>query len=126
MEWMLGNLEEARKVFSTAAAMGGSKGLSSPSFCELCLLWAQLEVEDWTRVRGGRLHDVTTSTAVSVLTKLADGNSPFSPVSFQSTSPVSILKARKAYEQALSAGLSALDVDPNNPQARKKGLTFKA
>ncbi|XP_028995868.1 nuclear exosome regulator NRDE2 [Betta splendens] len=121
MEWMLGNLDEARKVFSTATAMGGTEGLSSPSFCELCLLWAQLEVEDCTTVRGGRLKDVTASPAVSVLTKLADGNSSFTPASPQSISPVSILKARKAYEQALSAGLSVLDENPNSPPSGKKG-----
>ncbi|XP_070776652.1 nuclear exosome regulator NRDE2 [Enoplosus armatus] len=114
LEWMLGNLEEARKVFSTATAIGGTKGLRSPTLCELCLLWAQLEVEDKASVRGGGLTDVTTSPAVCILTRLAEGTSSSS----QSLSPVSILKARKLYEQALTADLSALDQDP---QANRKG-----
>ncbi|XP_023150758.2 nuclear exosome regulator NRDE2 isoform X1 [Amphiprion ocellaris] len=105
LEWMLDNRDEARKVFSTATAMGGTKGLSSPALCELCLLWSQLEVEDEARERGGKLSDVTASPAVSVLTRLAEGTSSSS----QALSPVSILKARRSYEQALAASLSALD-----------------
>uniref|UniRef100_A0A8P4KAS2 NRDE-2, necessary for RNA interference, domain containing n=1 Tax=Dicentrarchus labrax TaxID=13489 RepID=A0A8P4KAS2_DICLA len=97
LEWMLGNLDEARKVFSTATAMGGTKGPRSPHLCELCLLWAQLEVEDGEIVRGGGLTDVTMSPSVSVLTRLAEGTSSSS----QPLSPVSILKARRLYEQAL-------------------------
>lgn len=119
LEWMLGNLDEARKVFSTATAIGGTKGLSSPTLCELCLLWAQLETEDRASVREGGLSDVTASPAVCVLTRLAEGTSSSS--SSQSLSPVSILKARKSYEQALTASLSALDQDLHNPQANKKG-----
>ncbi|XP_062296230.1 nuclear exosome regulator NRDE2 [Scomber scombrus] len=119
LEWMLGNLDEARKVFSTATAIGGTKGLSSPTLCELCLLWAQLETEDGASVRGGGLSDVTASPAVCVLTRLAEGTSSSS--SSQSLTPVSILKARKSYEQALTASLSALDQDLHNPQANKKG-----
>ncbi|MEQ2185413.1 hypothetical protein GOODEAATRI_017919, partial [Goodea atripinnis] len=53
LEWMLSNLDEARKVFSTATAMGGTKGLSSPALCELCLLWSQLEVENTAKELGG-------------------------------------------------------------------------
>ncbi|XP_045919322.1 nuclear exosome regulator NRDE2 [Micropterus dolomieu] len=117
LEWMLGNLDEAHKVFSTATAIGGTKGLRSPSLCELCLLWAQLEVEDGASVRGGGLTDVTMSPAVCVLTRLAEGASSSS----QSLSPVSILKARKSYEQALTASLTALDQNPHNPQANRKG-----
>ncbi|XP_054470331.1 nuclear exosome regulator NRDE2, partial [Anoplopoma fimbria] len=117
LEWMLGNLEEARKVFSTATAMGGTEGLKSSALCELCLLWAQLEVEDGSNVRGGGLADVTVCPAVCVLTRLAEGTSSSS----QSLSPVSILKARKSYEQALTASLAALDQTPNNPQANRKG-----
>uniref|UniRef100_A0A8D0D0N6 NRDE-2, necessary for RNA interference, domain containing n=1 Tax=Sander lucioperca TaxID=283035 RepID=A0A8D0D0N6_SANLU len=98
LEWMLGNLDEARKVFSTATAIGGTKGLKSSTLCELCLLWAQLEVEDGSSVQGGGLTDVTVSPAVCVLTRLAEGTSSSS----QPLSPVSILKARKSYEQALT------------------------
>lgn len=125
MEWILGNLDEARKVFSTTTAMGGTEGLSSPSFCELCLLWAQLEVEVGASVQAGGLTDVTASPAVSVLAKLAEENSSFCSSSSQSLSPVSILKARRAYEQALTDGLSALDRDSNKSQTTKKGLVFQ-
>lgn len=103
LEWLLGNLDEARKVFSTA--MAGSGTLKSPALCELCLLWAQLEVEQQQSVRGGAPAAVTASPALAVLTRLAEGTSP---TSSQSVSPVSILKARRSYEQAMSARLSAL------------------
>uniref|UniRef100_A0A3Q3S983 NRDE-2, necessary for RNA interference, domain containing n=1 Tax=Mastacembelus armatus TaxID=205130 RepID=A0A3Q3S983_9TELE len=121
LEWMLGNVDEARKVFSTATAMGGTKGLSSPSLCDLCLLWAQLEVENGVAVRGADLTDVTASPAVTVLTKLAEGTSTFSSSS-DPLSPVSVLKARRSYEQILTASLAALDKDPNNSQTNIKGL----
>ncbi|XP_035529629.1 nuclear exosome regulator NRDE2 [Morone saxatilis] len=121
LEWMLGNLDEARKVFSTATAMGGTKGPRSPHLCELCLLWAQLEVEGGATVRGGGLTDVTVSPAVCVLTRLAEETSSSSSSSSQPLSPVSILKARRLYEQALMASLSALDQNPHNPQANRKG-----
>ncbi|XP_070834915.1 nuclear exosome regulator NRDE2 [Chaetodon trifascialis] len=121
LEWMLGNLDEARKVFSTATAIGGGKGLRSPTLCELCLLWAQLEVEDGSGVRGGALTDATVSPAVCVLARLAEGTSSSSSSSCQPLSPVSILKARRSYEQALTAGLSALDQHPHSPQACGKG-----
>ncbi|XP_076025305.1 nuclear exosome regulator NRDE2 isoform X2 [Genypterus blacodes] len=113
LEWLLGNLDEARKVFSTAAGMGGAKGLSNSALCELCLLWAQLEVEDGGGGGGGGLTDVTASPAVCVLTRLAEGaslSSSFSSSS-QPLSPVSILKARRSYEQALTSSLSLLDRD---------------
>ncbi len=121
LEWMLGNLDEARKVFSTATAIGGTKGLRSPALCELCLLWAQLEVEDRAGVQGGGLPDITVSPAVCVLTRLAEGTSSSSSSSSQCISPVSILKARRSYEQALTAGLSALDQNPKYPETNKKG-----
>ncbi|TWW72359.1 nuclear exosome regulator NRDE2 isoform X1 [Takifugu flavidus] len=111
LEWLIGNLEEARKVFSTAMALGGNKGLRNPALCDLCLLWAQLEVEEVARAPGAGLTDVTASPALHVLTQLAEAASPAS----QTLSPVSILKARKLYDQALTARLSALD------QTRKKG-----
>uniref|UniRef100_A0A3Q3RCK6 NRDE-2, necessary for RNA interference, domain containing n=1 Tax=Monopterus albus TaxID=43700 RepID=A0A3Q3RCK6_MONAL len=116
LEWMLGNIDEARKVFSTATAIGGTKALSSPSLCELCLLWAHLEIENEAGVRGRVPPDVTSSPAVSVLTRLAEGTSALCPSSSQPVSPVSILKARRSYEQALTASLSALNEDPNSPQ----------
>uniref|UniRef100_I3KTW5 NRDE-2, necessary for RNA interference, domain containing n=1 Tax=Oreochromis niloticus TaxID=8128 RepID=I3KTW5_ORENI len=117
LEWLLGNLDEARKVFSTATALGGPKGLGSLALCDLCLLWSQLELEDGAKERGGQPADVTASPAVSVLTRLAEGTSASSTSSSLST--VSILKARKSYEQALAASLSALD------QNRKEKLRLR-
>lgn len=125
LEWLLGNLDEARKVFSTATVMGGAKGLKSPSLCELYLLWAQLEVEDGAGVQAGGITAVTVSPAVCVLTRLAEGTCPSSSSSSQAPSPVSILKARKSYEQALTAGLSALDPNLHNPQACRKGSLYQ-
>uniref|UniRef100_A0A667ZTK2 NRDE-2, necessary for RNA interference, domain containing n=1 Tax=Myripristis murdjan TaxID=586833 RepID=A0A667ZTK2_9TELE len=119
LEWLLGNVDDARKVFSTAAGMGGAKGLSSPALCELCLLWAQLEVEDGGKERGGGGQtETTTSPAVCVLTRLAEGTSSSSS---HSLSPVSILKARKAYDHALTASLHALGQELHNSQANRKG-----
>uniref|UniRef100_A0A3P9HV10 NRDE-2, necessary for RNA interference, domain containing n=1 Tax=Oryzias latipes TaxID=8090 RepID=A0A3P9HV10_ORYLA len=118
LEWLLGNLVEARKVFSTASAMGGVKDLSGAALCELCLLWSQLELEEAAKEQS-RLTDVTTSPAVCVLTKLAEGTSASFPFS-QSLSPVSILKARKSYEQALAASLSNLEQSIKNSQPDTK------
>ncbi|KAM4626041.1 nuclear exosome regulator NRDE2 [Polymixia lowei] len=122
LEWLLGNLDDARKVFSTATGMGGAKGLSNTSLCDLCLLWAQLEVEDGRTEEGkggkGGQTDVTASPATCVLTRLAEGSSSSSS---QPPSPVSILKARRSYEQALIGSLSALEQDLQNSQADRKG-----
>ncbi|XP_052009009.1 nuclear exosome regulator NRDE2 [Xyrauchen texanus] len=99
LEWLLGNLEEARKVFDTALGMGVTRGLNDPALCNLCLLYAQLEVEQ--TLRGGTVP--TSSPAVYILTKLAEG-AAYTPFSGQ-INPVAILKARKAYEQALLSSL---------------------
>uniref|UniRef100_A0A3B5M2T3 Uncharacterized protein n=1 Tax=Xiphophorus couchianus TaxID=32473 RepID=A0A3B5M2T3_9TELE len=115
LEWVLGNLDEARKVFSTATAMGGTRVLSSPALCELCLLWSQLEVENSAKEPGG-VADATTSPAVAVLTRLAEGTSSSS--SSQTLTPVSILKARRSYDQALS---STQD-EPQEEKLRLRGL----
>uniref|UniRef100_A0A3Q3W2X8 Uncharacterized protein n=1 Tax=Mola mola TaxID=94237 RepID=A0A3Q3W2X8_MOLML len=119
LEWLLGNFDEARKVFSMAMVMGAAKGLKSPSLCELCLLWAQLEVEEGAHVQGG-LTDVTESPPVCLLSKLAEGNSSSSHSSSQSLSPVFILKARKSYEQEMTTSLSALEQNLQNFQATKQ------
>ncbi|XP_067311224.1 nuclear exosome regulator NRDE2 [Pseudorasbora parva] len=100
LEWLLGNLEEARKVFDTSLGMGVSRGLNDPVLCNLCLLYAQLEVEQ--ALSGGTVS--TSSKAVYILTKLAEG-ADYTSFSGQ-TNPVAILKARKAYEQALLSVLS--------------------
>ncbi|XP_020774937.2 nuclear exosome regulator NRDE2 isoform X1 [Boleophthalmus pectinirostris] len=105
LEWLLGNLDEARKVFVTAAALGGTSGLASQSLCNLTLLWAQLETENALDI-GGRQKDITSSPAVRILTRLAEGTSLSSS---EQLSPVSILKARKSYDQALNCTLSTLD-----------------
>lgn len=99
LEWLLGNLEEARKVFDTAMALGAAGGLRDPSLCRLCLLYAQLETEE---ARGGA-SACTSSPAVHVLTKLAEGGA-YSPFTGQ-VPPVAVLKARKSYEQAVQAAL---------------------
>ncbi|KAA0711184.1 Protein NRDE2 -like protein [Triplophysa tibetana] len=99
LEWLLGNLEEARKVFDTALVMGVSRGLNDPALCNLCLLYAQLEVEH--ALKGGTAP--TSSPAVYILTKLAEG-AEYTPFSGQ-INPVAILKARKTYEQALLTSL---------------------
>ncbi|XP_050990068.1 nuclear exosome regulator NRDE2 [Labeo rohita] len=94
LEWLLGNLEEARKVFDTALGMGVTRGLNDPVLCNLCFLYAQLEIE-----QASNNGAVTTSKAVYILTKLAEG-AAYAPFSGQ-LNPVAILKAKKAYEQAL-------------------------
>ncbi|XP_073683226.1 nuclear exosome regulator NRDE2 isoform X2 [Garra rufa] len=94
LEWLLGNLEEARKVFDTALGMGVTRGLNDPVLCNLCFLYAQLEVEQATNN-----GTVPTSKAVYILTKLAEG-AAYTPFVDQ-ISPVTILKARKTYEQTL-------------------------
>ncbi|KAJ8341255.1 hypothetical protein SKAU_G00335460 [Synaphobranchus kaupii] len=98
LEWLLGNLEEARKVFDTAMALGMARGLRDPALCHLCLLYAQLEVEE---ARGA--SPCTSSPAVHALTKLAEGGA-YSPFTGQ-VLPVAILKARKCYEQAFQTAL---------------------
>ncbi|XP_030630214.1 protein NRDE2 homolog [Chanos chanos] len=104
LEWLLGNLEEARKVFDTALGLGISRGLADPDLCDLCLLYAQLEVEDAWRVGAQNSGTPpTSSSAVHVLTKLAEGTG-YAPFSGQ-INPVTILKARKTYEQTLMASL---------------------
>uniref|UniRef100_A0A6Q2XAU2 NRDE-2, necessary for RNA interference, domain containing n=1 Tax=Esox lucius TaxID=8010 RepID=A0A6Q2XAU2_ESOLU len=85
LEWLLGNLEEARKVFDTALGLGVSGGLADPALCDLCLLYAQLEVEEAWRVGS------------------AEGSS-YAPFSGQ-LAPVAVLKARKTYEQAVESYL---------------------
>ncbi|KAM9786719.1 nuclear exosome regulator NRDE2 [Syngnathus typhle] len=111
LEWMLGNLEEARKVFSATTALGGGKGLCNPSLCELCLLWAQLEVEDGASSPGGVPDHGGAPPAVRVLTRLAEGKA-LTPSSWsQPVSPVAILKARRSYEQALTTALSTFQAD---------------
>ncbi|XP_072546289.1 nuclear exosome regulator NRDE2 [Salminus brasiliensis] len=102
LEWVVGNVEEGRRVFNTALAVGGASGLQDHTLCDLCLLYAQLEVEQ--TCRGGAETSVAPpygSRALYILSKLAEGGD-YSPFSGQ-VSPVAVLKARRAYENALSA-----------------------
>ncbi|XP_037840310.2 nuclear exosome regulator NRDE2 [Chlorocebus sabaeus] len=94
LEWLLGNTEDARKVFDTALGMAGSRELKDSDLCELSLLYAELEVELSPAVRGA-----ATARAVHILTKLTE-SSPCGPYTGQVLA-VHILKARKAYEHAL-------------------------
>uniref|UniRef100_A0A673NHG7 Protein NRDE2 homolog n=1 Tax=Sinocyclocheilus rhinocerous TaxID=307959 RepID=A0A673NHG7_9TELE len=112
LEWLLGNLEEARKVFDTALGMGVTRGLNDPVLCNLCFLYAQLEVEQ--ALNSGT---IPTSKAVYILTKLAEG-AAYTPFSCQ-INPVTILKARKAYEQALLSFLPEQSTG-SNARAPKK------
>ncbi|CAL8285667.1 unnamed protein product [Lota lota] len=120
LEWILGNADDARKVFSAATGMGGAKGLGCPALCDLCLLWAQLECEDGAgEGRKGGPGDGTSSPAVGILTRLAEGTASSSCST--PPSPVSVLKARRSYEQALTDSLSALEKDFRKWQENKKG-----
>ncbi|XP_058604672.1 nuclear exosome regulator NRDE2 isoform X2 [Onychostoma macrolepis] len=112
LEWLLGNLEEARKVFDTALGMGVTRGLNDPVLCNLCFLYAQLEVEQ--ALNSGT---VPTSKAVYILTKLAEG-AAYTPFAGQ-INPVAILKARKTYEQALLSFLPEQSTGSNAAASKK-------
>ncbi|NWU93232.1 NRDE2 protein, partial [Upupa epops] len=100
LEWLLGNIDDARKVFDTALCTAESgRGLKSPQLCSLGLLYAQLEVELLESIEGA-----VTSRAVHILTKLAECE-PYVPYNGQVLS-VNVLKARKTYEHALQDYLS--------------------
>lgn len=104
VEWLLGNVDEARRVFDSALSLGGASGLRDSTLCNLSLLYAQLEME--LMCRGGAESVKTTPTsatssrAVYILTKLAEG-ATYRPFTGE-ISAVTILKARKAYECAVS------------------------
>ncbi|NXT82377.1 NRDE2 protein, partial [Zapornia atra] len=99
LEWLLGNIEDARKVFDTALCTAGTGGLKSPQLCSLSLLYAQLEVELLESLEGA-----VTSRAAHILTKLAESG-PYVPYSGQVLA-VNVLKARKTYDRALQDCLS--------------------
>ncbi|KAM6360125.1 nuclear exosome regulator NRDE2 isoform 6-T9 [Alca torda] len=103
LEWLLGNIDDARKVFDTALGTAGTGGLKSPQLCSLSLLYAQLEVELLESLEGAVM-----SRAVHILTKLAESG-PYVPYSGQVLS-VNVLKARKTYEHALQDYLSKTPV----------------
>ncbi|NXU75275.1 NRDE2 protein, partial [Oreotrochilus melanogaster] len=99
LEWLLGNIDDARKVFDTALCTAGTGGLKSPQLCSLSLLYAQLEVELLESLEGAVM-----SRAVHILTKLTESGT-YVPYSGQ-VLPVNVLKARKTYEHALEDYLS--------------------
>ncbi|XP_075700483.1 nuclear exosome regulator NRDE2 [Rhinoderma darwinii] len=98
LEWLLGNTEEARKVFDAAIGLAGSRGLKDQQLRSLCLLYAELEAET-----GAQPGYEAGSRAVHILTSLAD-RSPYVPYT-GSAPAVSVLKARKSYERALEDSL---------------------
>ncbi|CAN0107574.1 unnamed protein product [Bubo scandiacus] len=103
LEWLLGNIDDARKVFDTALCTVGTGGLKSPQLCSLSLLYAQLEVELLESIEGAVM-----SRAAHILTRLAESG-PYVPYSGQVLS-VNVLKARKTYEHALQDYLSKTPV----------------
>ncbi|KAM6075481.1 nuclear exosome regulator NRDE2 isoform 2-T2 [Chlamydotis macqueenii] len=103
LEWLLGNIDDARKVFDTALCTSEAGGLKSPQLCSLSLLYAQLEVELLESLEGAVM-----SRAVHILTKLAESG-PYVPYSGQVLS-VNVLKARKTYEHALQDYLNKTPV----------------
>ncbi|XP_061215930.1 nuclear exosome regulator NRDE2 isoform X2 [Neopsephotus bourkii] len=103
LEWLLGNIDDARKVFDTALCAAGAEGLKSPQLCSLSLLYAQLEVEILESV-----EVAVMSRAAHILTTLAEGG-PYVPYSGQVLS-VNMLKARKTYEKALQDHFSKMPV----------------
>lgn len=121
LEWLLGNLEEARKVFDTALGMGVARGLKDSALCQLGLLYAQLEMEEaWRAGEGRNITGTASSPAVHILTKLAE-ETTYTPLSGQ-VAPVAILKARKSYEQAVDAGLAVLEAGRSKKAQHVAGL----
>ncbi|XP_069884669.1 nuclear exosome regulator NRDE2-like [Dipodomys merriami] len=108
LEWLLGNIEDARKVFDTALSMAGSSELKDRELCELSLLYAELEVEQLPDSR-----ETATARAVHVLTQLTE-SSPSGPYVGQVVA-TRVLKARKAYEHALQDCLGESHVSDGAP-----------
>ncbi|XP_070797353.1 nuclear exosome regulator NRDE2 [Pituophis catenifer annectens] len=94
LEWLLGNIEDARKVFDTSLGMAGISGIQNPQFCHLSLLYAKLEAELLVNLEGA-----VESRATYILTKLAE-KGHYVPYHGQ-VSSVNVLKARKTYEHLL-------------------------
>ncbi|XP_034957789.1 nuclear exosome regulator NRDE2 [Zootoca vivipara] len=99
LEWLLGNVEDARKVFDMSLSTAGTAGIQNPQLCNLGLLYAELEAESL-----GSLEGTLESRAVHILTRLAE-QGPYAPYSGQTLS-VNILRARKTYEHLLQDYLS--------------------
>ncbi|XP_020039296.1 nuclear exosome regulator NRDE2 isoform X3 [Castor canadensis] len=108
LEWLLGNIEDARKVFDTALSMAGSSELKDRELCELSLLYAELEVELLPNSR-----ETAPARAVHILTRLTE-SSPYGPYTGQVLA-IHVLKARKAYEHALQECLGESPVSTPRP-----------
>ncbi|XP_049625875.1 nuclear exosome regulator NRDE2 [Suncus etruscus] len=115
LEWLLGNTDDARKVFEVAlGTAAGGRALQDGGLCELGLLYAELELELGLAPEPDS-HGAATARAVQILTRLTE-TGPSTP----SPSPVSavpVLKARKAYEHALQACLGEAGAPASTPHA---------
>ncbi|XP_054828308.1 nuclear exosome regulator NRDE2 isoform X2 [Eublepharis macularius] len=115
LEWLLGNTEDARKVFDTALSMAGTVGIKNPQCCTISLFYAELEAELL-----GRLEGALESRATHVLTRLTE-KGPYVPYSGQILS-VSILKARKTYEHMLQDYLNESSAPDQEQTSSSKHL----
>ncbi|KAG8514275.1 Protein NRDE2, partial [Galemys pyrenaicus] len=121
LEWLLGNTEDARKVFDTALSLAGGGGLRDCELSELSLLYAELEAELLPDSGGA-----ATARAVHILTRLTESG-PHGPCAGQ-VSAVHILKARKAYEHTLQECLGegcGSDPAPGGSDAAPSGTSSR-
>ncbi|KAG7328065.1 hypothetical protein KOW79_008009 [Hemibagrus wyckioides] len=106
VEWLLGNIAEARRVFDSALSLGGASGLRDTTLCHLCLLYAQLEMELSCLCGAESVKttpiSATSSRAVYILTTITE-DSTYRPF-IGEVSPMAIVKARKVYEHSISEG----------------------
>ncbi|XP_078263361.1 nuclear exosome regulator NRDE2 [Rhinoraja longicauda] len=106
LEWLLGNVDESRRVFHTAMSSVVEQGLASAPLCQLCLLYASLELE--------LAGQAACPRALHVLTRLAQGDGqPYAG----EVPAVDVLRARRSYEQAVRPWLPAepAPADPLDP-----------
>lgn len=102
LEWLLGNTDDARKVFEAALGAAGGRALQDSGLCELGLLYAELELELELELPP-ESRGAAAARAVHILTRLTESE-PGTPAPSQA-SVVPVLKARKAYEHILEACL---------------------
>nr|XP_008112882.1 PREDICTED: protein NRDE2 homolog [Anolis carolinensis] len=115
LEWLLGNTEEARKVFDMALSMAGGAGVRTLQVCKLGLLYAELETELLGAPEGS-----LECRAVHILTSLVE-KSPYVPYTGKVLS-VNILKARKTYQHLLQEYLSEGSVSEQEQTSRSSHL----
>ncbi|NXO61927.1 NRDE2 protein, partial [Phainopepla nitens] len=126
LEWLLGNTEDARRVFDTALGAAGPGGARSAQLCSLSLLYAQLALELQLQLELELLQSPEGACrALHVLARLVESSScepsrgpsepsepsrgPSEPSKCQ-LPPLSVLRARKSYERALQEGLNKAPV----------------